>query len=807
MIFVHYLKIGIRNLSRTKLFSTINILGLAVGMAASLLILHYVSFEKSYDRFHKESGRIYRLRYERTSEEGTAVRFASCCPPAAAAIRGVFPEVETIARIFRNQTVVSLKDRNVKYTENRMYLAEPGFFRIFHLDFHEGDPFNDIRRANMAFISRSTADKYFGTESPIGKTLTVGGNIDFQVAAVFDDIPQNSHLKMDIILSFENIRSLFGPDVLESWGHTGFFTYIRFKEGADPAAFQKKMPGLVEKSCGELMRTYKVLIELKLQKLTDIHLTSHFMQEYEINGSRDTVNFLMIVAGFIVVMAWINYINLSTARALTRSKEVGLRKVVGASRRHVMTQLFIETFVMNLIALTLAVALVQVFLPVFSRVSGTPLSYIIWKQTWFWTCLFALFLGGTFLSGAYPVAAISSFRPVEVMKGFLGSSPRGTYLRKALVVFQFIMALVLMTGTLAVFSQVIFMKNKDLSFDRDHILVINAPRIRDESALQQIDVFKEDLLKQSDIQKMCVVTEVPGRQIYWDAGAIHRAGEDPGKGKNYQIVGVDYDYLDVFQLKLLHGRNFSKEFPADDKALILNETAVRWMGFASSEAAVGQQVDYWGELFTVIGVLADFHQQSPKQAFEPHIYRFIPYGLRWTGKFALKINAQNVRETVALVGQKYAEFFPENPYEYFFLDDYFNQQYNADELFGRVIGIFALLALFVTGLGLFGMSAFLALQRTKEIGIRKVLGATTASILQLLARDFMMLILTSLLIAWPLTYWGIQWWLGSYAQRMSIDAPLFLGPFVIIVIVTILTISSHIIKAASADPVKTIKHE
>ncbi len=807
MFFAHYLRVAIRNLKRTKLFSIINILGLSIGMTACLLILHYVNFERSYDRFHEGSDRLYRLRYERTSEEGTAVRFASCCPPAADGIRGVFPEVEIIARIFRNQTVVSLNDRDVKYTEDRMYFAEPGFFQIFQLQFIEGDPLNDIQKASMAFISRSTAEKYFGAGDPIGKTLNVGGKTDFTVAGVFEDVPPNSHLKMDIILSYQDIRSLFGPDVLESWGHTGFFTYIRFKEGTDPQAFQNKMPALVEKSCGELMQAYKVLIELKLQKLTDIHLTSHYMQEYEINGSRDSVNFLMIVAVFIVFMAWVNYINLSTARALTRSKEVGLRKVVGASRRHIINQLFFETFILNLIVAVLAIVLVQILLPAFSRVSGTPLAFIIWEQPLFWISLSSLFLGGVFLSGFYPVAAISSFRPVEVLKGSFGKTPMGMNLRKALVIFQFIMAIVLLTGTFAVSRQIFFMKNQDLGFDRDHILVVNAPRIIDEASLKQIDVFKEELLKHSGIQKMCVVTEVPGRQIYWDAGAIHRAGEDPGKGKNYQIVGVDYDYVDVFQLKLLHGRNFSKEFPSDNMALILNGTAVGWMGYKSNEEAIGQQVDYWGEFYTVIGVFSDFHQQSPKQAFEPHIYRFIPYGLRWIGKFAIKIDAQNLKDTIALVGEEYARYFPENPYEYFFLDDYFNQQYLGDELFGRVIGIFALLALFVTGLGIFGMSAFLTLQRTKEIGIRKVLGATTPSILRLLAWDFLVLILISLFIAWPLTYWGIHQWLNTFAQRMPLHTLLFLAPLVVIIVITTLTISSHIVMAASADPVDAIKHE
>jgi putative ABC transport system permease protein len=369
------------------------------------------------------------------------------------------------------------------------------------------------------------------------------------------------------------------------------------------------------------------------------------------------------------------------------------------------------------------------------------------------------------------------------------------------------MALVLLTGTFVVSRQILFMKNQDLGFDKDQILVVNAPRIIDEASLKRIDVFKQELIKQSNIQKMCVVTEVPGRQIYWDAGAIHRAGEDPGKGKNYQIVGADYDYQDVFQLKILHGRYFSKEFPGDNKSLVLNETAVRWMGFESSEKAIGQQVDYWGEIFTVVGVFSDFHQQSPKQAFEPHIYRFIPYGLRWIGKFAIKTDAQNVKATIAAVGEKFSQFFPENPYEYFFLDDYFNQQYMGDELFGRVIGIFSLLAIFVTGLGIFGMSSFLALQRTKEIGIRKVLGATTPRILRLLAWDFLVLILFSLFIAWPLTYWGIHKWLDSFAQRVSLDIVLFLAPLAIVVAITALTMSSHIIKAASADPVNAIKHE
>ncbi len=807
MLITHYLKTTIRNLARTKLFSFLNILGLAVGMAACLLILHYVSFEKSYDRFHANSDRIYRLRYERTAEDGTAVRFASCCPPAADFIRGAYPEVENIARIFRHRAVVSPKDLDVEFTEDRMYFAEPEFFEIFDFSFADVDPPKGIRSPSTAFISRSTARKYFGDADAIGRTITVDGLTDYTITGLFEDIPQNSHLKFDIILSFENLRQLYGPDVMGSWGHTTFFTYLLFKPGTDPGAFEKQMISLVENSCAELMDTYKVLIELKLQPLTDIHLTSHFMQEYEINGSRDSINILGLAALFIVLMAWVNYVNLSTARALARAREVGLRKVVGASRVQIGTQLLIETAAINLIALVLAISFVQALLPGFSRLAGIPQGLIIWDRAWFWSAVLLLLLVGIFLSGSYPVSAISAFQPIRVIRGALGHAPRGIILRKALVVFQFVIALALLTGAFTVYRQVLFMKSRDPGFDMEQILVAKAPRVRDESFAKNFTSFKEELLSEPGVRQMCVVTEVPGRQIFWDAGAIHRAGEDQGKGKNYMIVGVDYDFLDLFSLKLLHGRNFSREFSSDEMALILNETAVRWMGFPSSEAAVGRQVDYWDVIFTIVGVLSDYHQQSPKAAFEPTIYRLLPYGRGERGQFALKVDTRDLKDTITAVGKHYADFFPGNPFEFFFLDDYYNQQFRADEIFGEVMAIFALLAVFVTGLGIFGMSSFMTLQRTREIGIRKVLGATTPGILRLLFRDFLVMIFAAMLIAWPLTYLGILQWLKEFALRIPLGIPLFLAPLALVLLITMLTISSNILRAAAANPVDSLKHE
>jgi putative ABC transport system permease protein len=807
MMLLNYLKTALRNLKRNALFSSVAILGLAVGMAACLLILNYVSFEKSYDRFHKDSERIYRLRYERTSEEGQKVQFASCCPPAADVIRGAYPEVEIIARIYRHRAVVTRKDQNIKFMEERMYFAEPDFFKIFDFAFIEGDPLDGIRTANNAFISRSTALKYFGDEDPVGKTFMVDGKVDYTVVGIFEDVPPNSHLKFDFLLSYQNLISIRSPEVLQSWGYTGFFTYLRLKPGADPAAFEKKMPSLVESHAGELMTYYKVLIELRMQPLRDIHLTSHFMQEYEINGNRASVNVLLIVAVFIILMAWINYINLSTSRSLTRAKEVGLRKVVGASRFQLIAQFLLETFLIYVLALSLALVLISMFFPFFNRITGTPAVESLWKMSWFWLSLLAMSLAGILLSGAYPVVAVSAFKPVVVLRGKLGDKPKGMNLRKALVVFQFVIALVLITATFSIYRQIVYMKNQDLGFDMERIIVVDTPRIRDESFRESVVSFKEELLRQSQIKKLCVVTEVPGRQIIWDNGGIKRAGEDMSKGKNYQIVGVDYDFVDVFDLDILQGRNFSKDFPADKDALLLNETAVKWMGFDSSEEAIGGTVDYWGEFYPIIGVLADYHQQSLKESFEPHIYRLYPYGRPPWGLFAIKTGAQNIKETIQLVEQHYEAFFPGNPFQFFFLDDYFDQQYKSDELFGKVIGIFSFLAVLVTCLGIFGMSSFMAIQRTREIGIRKVLGATMGSILKLLMKEFLVLISVSLIIAWPLAFWGIQQWLNTFAYRVSWNFLLFLMPLIIVLAITTVTISSNIFKAALANPVDSIKHE
>ncbi|MBN2411172.1 ABC transporter permease [candidate division KSB1 bacterium] len=804
----NYLKTAYRNLLKTKVFSLLNIFGLAFGITACVLILHYVNFEKSYDRFHKDGERIYRLRYDRFDSEGGAVRFASCCPPAAPLIREGYPEVEKIGRMLHVQAGVStlLDGREIKFLEERIFFAEPDVFDILKFHFIEGDPLIELAEPNKAFVSSSVARKYFGSQDPIGKVLSIDKKTDYRIVGLFEDVPSNSHLKFDILIPWKNLENQYGPQYYEEWGHTGSYTYLRVKPQTDIAAFENKLDDLVTSQCPWL-KEYKMTIDLVMQPLYDIHLTSHYLQEYEVNGNRDNVNFLFIIAFFIILMAWVNYINLSTSRAITRAQETGLRKVIGASRAQLIIQFFLETVLINFFAILCTMLLIKLLTPLFSQISGIPLTVGMWSRAWFWEAIAGFFLAGVFLSGLYPVLVLSSFKPSRVLKGRPGISQRGINLRKVLVIFQFVISLALLSGTLTVYKQLSFMRRQDPGFSMDQTLVIKAPRVRDELFSEKMVTFKETLLNNPNIAEFCTVTEVPGRQIYWDNGAIRRAGEDISKGKNYMIVGVDYDFIDVLDIEMVCGRNFSKQYSTDPKALMLNETGVKWMGFDSPESALNQQVDYWGEIYTIIGVVKDYHQQSPKQAFEPQIFRLMPEGRDIRGHFVAVLNAQNIKESVQQINRQYEQFFPGNPFDYFFLDDYFNQQYKFDELFGRIFSLFAGLAIIITALGIFGLASFSAVQRTKEIGIRKVLGADVKRILLLLIQDFVFLLALAGLFVLPVLIFGINRWLESFAKRMDLDAFIFVVPMIIVLCVTLFTVSYQTIKSATANPVDSIRYE
>ncbi|MBN2000710.1 ABC transporter permease [candidate division KSB1 bacterium] len=800
-----YVTITTRYLLRNKLYSFLNILGLTLGFTAGILILHFVHYEKSYDTFYPDADRIYRLRVERLWENGEGVRFSSCAPPAAPVIRDQFSQVEKIGRICRYQAVISTGEKS--YLEERMYFAEPEFLDILPVAFLQGKAGGTLGEPGNAFISAATAIKYFGHIQVLGKTFRVDDKIPFQIAGVFQDIPHNSHLKYDILLSFPSIENLYGPDVLEAWGHTGFHTYLRLKPETDLNSFKTQLDEMLQRETEQFIKLYNIKFYLPMQPLTEIHLTSHFMQEYEVNGSFSTVNILFYVAIFILVIAWINYINLSTAFALNRAKEIGLRKTIGASRPGLILQFLIEVTIINLIAFILTILVSGLSLPLFSRLTAIPVPHMIWQLGWFWRAGPALLAVGILISGVYPIAVLTSYKPVTVLKGNFLRSQKGLVLRKGLVVFQFIMAFFMAGGTLAIYQQISFMRRQNLGFLKENILVIKAPRVRDEHYGEKFTALVQEFLQHPGIESVCHVTEVPGRPIYWDAGAICRAGEDPEKGNNYLILGIDENFVDVFGLEIKYGRNFSTNFGTDSENLLMNETALKVMGFSDPGSAVGRQVDYWGQLFTIVGVLKDYHQQFLKQDFSPQIFRYLPNGRGLRGHFAVKLDPQNIPAILDMMREKYLTFFPGNPFDFFFLDEYYDQQYKADNLIGRIFALFAGLSMAITALGIFGLSAFSTAQRTKEIGIRKVLGANIVKILTLLTRDILALLLTAFVITVPLFIWGIRRWLQSYAFPMPFNPLLLFIPLCFIAVITLATVSYCTVKSARAHPIDILRYE
>ena len=798
----YFLKIGFRNLLKNSSFSLINIFGLAAGITAFLLIFSYVRYEKSYDRQHQLSERIYRLRYERSSAEGESVKFASCCPPAAIRIRELYPEVEMIARVFRYRATVIFGDR--KFYEERMFFAEPQIFDVFDIGMVTGDPSSGISSANTAFISESCARKYFGSSDPMGQTINVDREMSFVVTGIFRDFPGNSHIKMDIMLSWPNLLTHYGPDIEMSWGDTGFFTYLVLNQSADPQVFEEKLRDLVEKDFGEVLRYYKLTLDLKVQPLTDIHLNSSFMQELEVNGNRDTVTLLSIIAFFILIIAWVNYINITTARSMTRAKEVGLSKAVGSSRMQLMSRFFVETVLVNFAAMAISMVFIAAAWPSFSDFTGIPSADAPWQQGWFWITSIVLFACSVVLSGTYPVLVLTSFKTSETLRGRYVSSGSGIVVRKALVTFQFVMAISLITCTILVFRQVEFFRKQDRGIETRNVLAVRAPRVRDEAFGNKLLTFKEELLKNQAIEMFSVGTEVPGRQILWDAGGIFRVGSD--QSKNYQIIGMDYDYLPLLGAEIVAGRNFDRSF-SDSSSLILNETAVRWMGFESPEEAVNQKVNYWGNIYSVAGVVKDYRQQSPKEEFEPHIFRFMPHGRDVRGFFMIRYLAGNEKQVTELVSSRYAEFFPDNPFDYFFLDDYYEQQYHQERLLGSVFGIFALLAVIITCLGILGLTSFMMLQKKKEISIRKVVGSDTTDIIALFSRDFVVLITVSFIISAPLCWLWVTGWLRNYPVKMDISAWSFIVPFLTALVIALVTIGLLVRSTALESPARNLRVE
>ena len=804
----NYLKIAWRNILRQKGYSGINIVGLAIGIAACLLILQYVSFELSYENFHVNKDRIYRVRQDRYDNGKLSTQWVSGAYAVGNSFKDAIPEIEDYVKVLSRDPVTTAVN-NQPLEIKKVFFASTSFFSIFTYPLVSGDKTTALKEPFTAALSETSARKIFGNTDVIGKTLELNGRTNYKITAVYKDAPVNTQLKPDVLLSYatfvkRNTDSTGnGPE--NAWTWDGCLTYLLLRKGVDPAVVEKKFLPVVERFTAEEMKRFNSAVIYSRQPLTDRHLYSHYMTEPEINGDGKTVYLLLGIAFFIAIIAWVNYINLATARAINRAKEVGIRKTVGSQRKQLILQFLSESALLNALALILAIVIVIIAIPGFNQLSGQQLSFSLFSETNFWLSLIGLFLVGVFLSGLYPAFVLSGFQPIDVLKGKMSAKSKGSLLRKGLVVFQFTASLFLLIGTLAVYQQIQYMRKQSLGINIDQTLVVRQPRVlTDSTYVQNMTALKESLNQQSGIKGVTISTSIPGEEVGWNAGGIKLVGKDESAQKQYRVIGMDHDYMNQYGIKLIAGRYFSRDFGTDDSAVIFNKKGFEQLGLDKPEDAVGKRIDFWGRRYTIVGVAENFHQQSLREAFEPLIFRLIP-NIR--GFMSIKTPASNASQTIALVKTNWDKFFPGNTFEYFFLDDHFDQQYKADQRFGQVFGLFTVLAILVACLGLFGLASFTTIQRTKEIGIRKVLGASVFRILKLLYQEFAVLLLIAFVIAIPLAWLTITNWLQGYSFRINIHWSFFLIPFVAIMMVALLTVSFQSIKAAIANPVKSLRTE
>jgi putative ABC transport system permease protein len=798
----NYLTIAFRNLLRHRIFSLVNVFGLAIGMAACLLILQYVRFELSYDRFHAQGSRIYRIP-SGSYLAGGALDYidAGNSPAVGPALKREFPEVADFVRLnpFYDGAVIANGD--VKFREEKLYYADPSVLTVFSFPFLKGDCLTALQSPNTVVLTETTARKYFGAEDPVGKVILLNGKKSLMITGVLKDIPVNSHLQFGLLVSFSTFAQGVKENLEENWGWYNFFTYVLLRPQADPKAVEAKLPAFVEKHKGDEMRKNNYWEKFILQPLSDIHLNSSIAYEVDVRGDRKSVYSLAIIAAFILLIAWVNYVNLSTAKATERAKEVGVRKVTGASRSQLIRQFLLESIFLNVLAALLAGLITAIFLPFFGQLVGKTVPFALLDDLPSTLGMLAALGTGTLLSAFYPAFVLSAFKPIFALKGSSSGTRQGAFLRKSLVVFQFAASIALIAGTLVVYQQLEFMRKQEVGMNLAQTLVIRAPNVRDSTYAENKEVFKTELLRNAAVRSATISSDIPGEKIINATGDVWREGAKIRSTGTYALNFVDKDFVPSFQLDLVAGRNFSA---TDKQAVLLNEAAIQLLGFKSAQEAIQQKITLRDDEKTIIGVVKNFHQESLRNRFEPTI---LVGSKARSSYFSLKVNPENLAETIAATKATYDRYFPGNPFEYFFLDEFFSRQYQADQQFGRVFGVFTALAIGVAALGLFGLASFMATQRTKEIGIRKVLGATVTNIVGLLSRDFLKLVLIAFLLAIPVAWYTMNQWLQNYAFRIQIGWWVFVLAGIFALFIALLTISYQALNAALANPVKSLRTE
>lgn len=794
----NYLKIALRNVKKYKVYSFINILGLAIGISCCLMILLFVQDELSYDRYHEKADRIYRLVDSLDVDNPKSRHYALSSAPFAPALKKEFPEVEDAVRLFSGRgRMVGYGEK--KYYEYGLFFADPSLFKIFTFFLEKGDPNTALNAPQSLVISESTAHKYFGNEGAMNKTLMINDQ-DFLVTGVMKDMPKNSHFHADMFASMKTLEQIPGVQerYFQSWARHEFYTYLLLKEGSSAEDLETKLPEFIERYAAVQVKTILgSTLSSRLQPLKRIHLHSNLQHEISPTGDIKYVYVFSVVAAFILLIACVNFMNLATARSASRSKEVGMRKVVGASRSQLVKQFLGESLLFTLFAMLLALFVVKIALPFFNALTGKEIGINYLNNSVFLgSILIILFFVGI-VSGSYPSFFISRHQPSNVLKGSSKLASGRSLLRKGLVILQFSISIILIIATAIVLDQLDFLRNRKLGFDKEHVVVVP---IRTNTVRKNAEGIKADLKQNPNILNATISIGVPGGIIAGDA--IQLITEEGKKTITVKMIYTDHDYIKTMGMEIVKGRDFSIEMSTDaTEAFIINEAAVRQFQLKNP---LGTQFEWDDKKGKVIGVVKDFQFQSLRDEITPTIIHiFTPS----TIVFAIRIRPDDIPNTLAFIENKWKQLDPAHPFTYTFMDDSFDRLYRSEEKLSQIFSVFSMLAIFIASLGLFGLALFMAEQRTKEIGIRKVLGASMARIFVLLSKEFAVLVLFANVIAWPVAYLFMQKWLQNFAYRVNIQPWIFLLSATIAFVIALLTIGSQALKVSMSDPVESLRYE
>lgn len=786
-MFRNNLKIAYRSIWKDRIYSIINITGLALATTVFLLIINYVRFEHSYEDIHEKADNIYRVTLDGYNGSEFVSSDCETYPVLGPRMKRDMPEVKDYARV-EHVGITEMKYGEKGFIIDRMYAADSQYFSMFHVDLIRGDKSRALTGPNEVLLSETTAKKIFGQENPMGKTLQTSG-LTFSVSGVFKDIPENTHLKFDILVPFSTVRKT--DENLNSWQANNNYTYVELMPGATLAALNQKLYKLSKE---HLKKEVMVAAPIK-----DIHLLSKRAYEPEPPGNANTVKFLLIIGILILVIGSVNYVNLTTARSSERLKEAGIRKVLGSTRLGLVRQFFLESLIVNLVAFLLALGLVYVLTPYYEKLVGVQ---IVYATSFRITC--ALLFGlNCLLSGLQPAIMLSSVKPIVVMSRASGKGgAKGSTLRRTLVVGQFAVAVVVIAFTVVIYRQLQFMRQQDKGMNIEQVLVLNDLYDgRSDSARISIhEALRNDLLKLSNVKEVSLSGALPGVDVAYmnTTNNVKQLGAEEN-GYNFYTYAIDANFLPLMDIKLIAGRNFRSD-SKNDHEILINEETSRILGFSSPEKAIGQAITYHGKS-TIVGVVKNFNQRSSKEAPIPMINYYTPKNAHY---IAVKINTDEATKIVAAVEKVWQTHYPGRAFDYFFLDQLYNQQYTSDIRFGKIISVFSLFTVFITCLGLLGLTAHNIARRTKEIGIRKVLGANVTEIVQLFAKDYVKLVFIAMVIGIPIAIWAERQWLQDFALRASMPWWIFALAGGATLVIALLTVSLQSVRAAMVNPVDSL---